>query len=40
MTAPEHLTAAEAELAALPDDGYGRMIWGGITRLRAELAGP
>jgi hypothetical protein len=38
--AARHLTAAEAELAVLPGDGYGRMIRGGITRLRAELAGP
>ncbi|OLT12570.1 hypothetical protein BJF78_24250 [Pseudonocardia sp. CNS-139] len=34
-----HLAAAEAAVPALADDGYGRMIRGGIDRLRAELAG-
>jgi hypothetical protein len=35
--AARHLAAAEAALSALADDGYRRMIRGGITRLRAEL---
>jgi hypothetical protein len=32
-----HLAAAEAAAPALADDGYGRMIRGGIARLRAQL---
>lgn len=36
--AVQHLDAAEAALQALADDGYGRMIRGGIERLRADLA--
>jgi hypothetical protein len=32
-----HLELAEKALPALPDDGYGAMIRGGVTRLRARL---
>jgi hypothetical protein len=35
----QHLAAAEAAAPVLADDGYGRMIRGGIARLRAQLDG-
>lgn len=36
--AGDHLERARAALGALPDDGYGRMIRGGIDRCAARLA--
>jgi hypothetical protein len=35
----QHLAAAEAAAPVLADEGYGRMIRGGIDRLRAQLDG-
>ncbi|GHE92801.1 hypothetical protein GCM10017786_26860 [Amycolatopsis deserti] len=35
--AREHLAAARAEIGTLEDDGYGRMIRGGIARLAERL---
>lgn len=35
--AMEHLGQAEAAASAVPDDGYGALIRGGIARLRGEL---
>ncbi|ROS39125.1 hypothetical protein [Amycolatopsis thermoflava] len=37
--AREHLAAAEAVTDTLQDDGYGRMIRGGLARLAEKLAG-
>ncbi len=37
--ARRHIAAANARVALLPDDGYGRMVRSGIARIEAELAG-
>ena len=38
--ATHHLTRARATLDALPDDGYGRMIRGGVDRCGARMTNP
>ena len=40
VSAREHLTHARAHLDQLADDGYGRMIRGGVDRLAAVVAPP
>jgi len=37
--AREHLALGRAALGALPDDGYGRMVRGGLDRLADRLGG-
>lgn len=37
--ARRHVTAGSAHVDALADDGYGRMIAGGLARLASELGG-